>query len=778
MSSGAGHVETRRIRVSGLVQGVGFRPTVWRFAHEEGLTGYVLNDGGGVAIEATGPPSAVERFCRRLSAEAPPLARIDGIETTVVSEPGEPATAFVIRDSAAGVVATGIVPDAATCPDCLAECLDQSDRRHGYAFTNCTHCGPRLSIVQAIPYDRRTTTMAPFGMCPACRHEYDSPADRRFHAQPNACPACGPRLWLEDESGPRSEADPLQAAARLICVGGIVAVKGIGGFHLACDATSEAAVAELRRRKARDDKPLAVMARDLDMARTLARVGAAEAAALSSPAAPIVLLERRADAPLAPAVAPRHRRIGVMLPYTPLHHLLLSSAMRPLVMTSGNRSDEPQCTTNDGARVRLAGIADAWLMHDREIANRLDDSVVRIDTHGPAVLRRARGYAPAPLALAPGFASAPVTLAFGGELKATFCILSGASATLSQHLGDLEEPATCADFRNTLALYRRLFEVTPAIVAIDKHPDYASNGWGAALARETGARLVTVQHHHAHLAAVLAEHGIGPEATRALGIILDGTGLGDDGTIWGGEFLLGGYLAFDRVAHLEPIRLPGGAAAIREPWRNTLAHVRASSLAGRFEAGLDHAALDWLRQKPVAVMDAMLKQGLNAPLASSAGRLFDAVAGALGICRDRQAYEGQAAMELEAMAMPYASDATPYPVSIGDTPSGAVSFAPMWPALLDDLAGGVPRGVVAARFHGTLIAAIARTVARLAGRHHIDVVALSGGVFQNRILLEGSRIAIGRIGLPVLTHCRVPSNDGGLSLGQAAIAAAIATAAP
>lgn len=772
MPSGASGIESRRIRVAGLVQGVGFRPTIWRLAHDEGLTGFVLNDGCGVEIEVTGPSAAIERFCERIRVEAPPLARIDRIHAVRINQPKTLPDAFVIRSSVDGRVATGIVPDAATCPACIAECFDAGNRRHGYAFTNCTHCGPRLSIVEAIPYDRRMTTMSRFAMCPACQAEYDDPADRRFHAQPNACPHCGPQLWVEDGTGRRSAHDPVATAARLLREGRIVAVKGLGGFHLACDATHRRAVVELRRRKARDHKAMAVMVRDITMARQLADLSAEEEELLASVAAPIVVASMRDGAALAEEIAPGQARIGLMLPYTPLHHLLLDEVDAPLVMTSGNRSNEPQCIANDEARSRLAPIADAWLMHDRDIANRVDDSVVRVDGHGPTILRRARGFAPGPIALASGFAQAPETLAFGGELKSTFCFIRDGSATLSQHLGDLEEPATCDDYRKTLALYRDLYALEPRLVAIDKHPDYASGAWGRALARELRLPLVRVQHHHAHLAAVMAENKMEPDVQNVLGIILDGTGLGDDGTIWGGEFLLGGYRSFERVGHAEPIALAGGAAAIREPWRNSVAHLRAAGLLDAGASGDRIPTLAWLAEKPVAMISQMLDKGINSPLASSVGRLFDAVAGVLGVCRDRQDYEGQAAMLLEALAAPRMAMAEPYPLAIGPATPAVVSFSPMWPVLLRDLEKGGDAGFVAARFHRTLIDALCHTTEAIARHYPISAVALSGGVFQNRILLDGVGAALEGRGFRVLRHSQVPANDGGLALGQAAVAAA------
>ncbi len=759
--------EGYRIRVRGLVQGVGFRPHVWRLARAAGLSGQVRNDGEGVEIEAWGDAAALARFLEAVSAEAPPLARIDAVKAETL--PGRPSAAhltgeeFCIADSGQGAVRTGIVPDAATCPACLAEVLDPADRRHGYPFTNCTHCGPRLSIVREIPYDRATTSMSVFEMCLACRQEYEDPADRRFHAQPNACADCGPRVWLETAEDTRDPDDPLAETARLIREGAIVAVKGLGGFHLACDALNDAAVAALRRRKRRYAKPFAVMARDLAVVRRFAVVGDVEAAQLSGPAAPIVLLRAEGES-LAESVAPGQDRLGVMLPYTPLHHLLLRAVGGPIVLTSGNRSDEPQVTGNEEARERLAGIADAWLMHDRAIVNRLDDSVIRLDAPGPAILRRARGLAPEPLTLAAPFEDASRVLAMGGELKATFCLLRQGQAVVSQHIGDLEEAATHADYRAMLALYRQIYDFAPQVIAVDRHPDYLSTQWGAALAEESGARLVEVQHHHAHLAACLAEHGLAPGAERALGIVLDGLGFGTDGTVWGGEFLVGGYDGFERAGHFLPVAMPGGAKASREPWRNTYAHLRAAGL-------LDRAATAGLSGKPLDILERMIAQGLNAPAASSAGRLFDAVAAALGLCRDGQSFEAQAAMALEALARPFMAREGAYPVALTAGPPLVLSWEPLWAAVLDDLAAGREPGRIAARFHLGLIEALAQSAAALAGARSLDRIVLSGGVMQNRLLLEGLYGRLTAEGFEVLTHHRVPANDGGLSLGQAVVAA-------
>ena len=517
-------ISGRKIRVRGLVQGVGFRPFVWRLAHDAGLTGSVLNDGEGVEIVAWGEEAALEAFMRQLASAAPPLARVD--EVTAQPCFDVPPSDFAIVQSAATDVTTGIVPDAATCPDCCAEIFDPHNRRFGYAFTNCTHCGPRLSIITGIPYDRAQTAMHIFKMCPDCGREYADPGDRRFHAQPNACSVCGPQLWLEDAAGNRiAAADPIAEAARRLKAGEIGAIKGIGGFHLACDAGDDSAVAELRHRKRRPSKPLALMARDLDQVRRHALVDEAEADLLASPIAPIVLLEMAGMA-LAPGVAPDQRRNGFMLAYSPLHHLLMAHLDRPIVLTSGNLSEEPQAIANDDARQRLGGIANFFVQHDRDIINRLDDSVMRVDFTGVQVLRRGRGLAPATLHLDKAFGEAPRILAMGGGLKSAFCLLNGHEAILSQHMGDLENAATYGDYRKSLQLYRDLYRFTPEVIAVDQHPDYLSTVRGEELAQETGARLVRVQHHHAHLASCLADNGIAPGDDRAIGIVLDGLGLG------------------------------------------------------------------------------------------------------------------------------------------------------------------------------------------------------------------------------------------------------------
>ncbi len=775
--------EAVSVRIRGLVQGVGFRPSVWRLARDLGLAGEVRNDGDGVLIRAWGSAGALRGFLDRLPREAPPLSRIDRIDVTPLEEGGERED-FIIVESKGGAVRTGVVPDAATCPACLSEVMDPDDRRYRYPFANCTHCGPRLSILRAVPYDRANTSMAAFPLCADCAAEYESPADRRFHAQPNACAACGPKLWLEDArsawlGGPAGR-DAISQARDLIATGAIVAIKGIGGFHLACDAGNEAAVARLRQRKRRFGKPFALLARDLAMVGDYARVSRAEAVLLRGAAAPIVLLDRLDSAPpLADGIAPGQNGLGFMLPYTPLHHLLARDLARPIVLTSGNRSEEPQACDNRDARTRLAGIADAWLLHDREIVNRLDDSVARVVGGVPRLLRRARGYAPAPLPLPPGFETAPAVLAMGGELKNSFCLVKDGQAILSPHIGDLEDPLTHADYRRTLELFRALFEFRPYLVAVDAHPDYHATEWGRRLAEEEALPLAEVQHHHAHLAACLAEHGRPLGDEPVLGVILDGLGYGAGGDLWGGEFLLGHYEGFERLAHFAPVALPGGAKAMREPWRNTYAHLQ--RFLGWEEAERrwpDLPILRFLAQKPRRTLDRMIERGINAPPASSAGRLFDAVAAALGLCREQAGFEGQAAIELEAMAETARSERRAYDVATGGADHSELDWTPLWCALLDDLAAGVPPARIAARFHNGLIKAVARTAADLADRRGVCCAVLSGGVFQNRILLEGVTAALEARGLEVLTPSRVPANDGGLSLGQACVAAARLTTRP
>lgn len=781
------HEERVEIRVRGRVQGVGFRPTVWRFARDLGLPGEVLNDAEGVLIRVAGPSAKIKALRRRVEREPPPLATIEGIETRPFA--GALPEPFRIAETVRGVAHTQVSPDAAVCPACAAEVLDRSGRRQRYAFTTCTHCGPRLTIVEGIPYDRQRTTMARFPLCEACLDEYSDPADRRFHAEAIACPACGPQLDLVRLDGARLDRDHCQdavaAAAHLIGQGEIVAMKGLGGYQLACVATDDAAVLRLRRLKMRDAKPFALMARDRAVVERYCKVSPEEMRELESPRAPIVLLPVSRRHCLPDAVAPGLATLGFMLPTTPLHMLLVENFEVPLVMTSGNVSGAPQVTGDAEARDVLASIVRYGLVHDRQIANRLDDSVVRMMAGRPRVLRRARGFAPAPIRLPESLAAAPEILATGGELKSTFCLLKDGEAILSQHQGDLEDVTTWVDYRKNLDLYRGLFDHRPQILAADCHPDYLSSKFAREMATDNDLPLIEVQHHHAHVAACLAENGRGADAPPVLGIVLDGLGWGDDGTIWGGEFLLAGYLGYRRLGCLQPVAMPGGARAVHEPWRNLYAHIEAAMGGGAFrrEFGRLNCATA-LDRKACGILEKMIRGGINSPLASSCGRLFDAVAAALGVCFERQEYEGEAGARLEALAAEAAGAAGPdraYPFKIEESEGGAplkLQPAPMWRALFEDLEAGVPRAVVARRFHAGLARAIADTAVSLAsarrraGAPQPDTVVLSGGCFQNRLLFEGVAGALRTAGFDVLSNAEVPANDGGLALGQAAIAAA------
>jgi hydrogenase maturation protein HypF len=695
------------------VQGVGFRPFVYGLALEHRLGGFVLNDGEGVLIEAEGDAPALDGFAETLTAGAPPLACVNGVTVERLRPNGD--LRFRIDASRTGEVVTLVPPDVATCDDCLRELFDPGDRRYRYPFVNCTRCGPRFTIVRAVPYDRANTTMSAFPMCDDCRREYEDPLDRRFHAEPTCCPVCGPQLSLS-----------LEEALALLRRGAVVGVKGLGGYHLACDAGNEEAVARLRARKQREDKPFAVLTAAPDL---LAHVSADELELLRSPARPIVLVRRLAHAPVAPSVAPGSPWLGLLLPYTPLHHLLAADFGAPLVLTSGNRSDEPIAIDDEEARSRLGDIADAFLAHDRAIHRRCEDSVVRVG----AVVRRSRGYAPGSIPL-PVRASRPI-LAVGGELKATFCVVRDGEAFLSPHLGDLDTELAHRAFRADLDLYLSMLGVAPEIVACDLHPEYLSTKW----ATELDLDVVEVQHHHAHAAACLAEHReLGP----ALALVFDGTGYGTDGTLWGGELLCCDLADFERVAHLEPMPLPGGEAAIREPWRMAAVHLERAGRPVPFER--------W------PVVRESLK--LSPPLSSGMGRLFDAVAALLGV-RDETTYEGQAAIELEQLAGAVAAE--PYAWRFGDG-------SELVRVMHDDLEGGRDRSEIAAAFHETIAAAAAAACAEAAAPL---TVVLSGGTFQNVRLARSTQARLEAHGFRVLRHRLVPANDGGLSFGQAAVAA-------
>jgi len=814
-----------RVRVEGVVQGVGFRPHVHRLASDLELDGFVLNDARGVLLEVEGAGASVARFLECLLGEPPPLANVERVEHSEIAPTGEEgfriAASLGARESLQGAAIAAelapralVSPDTATCTECLGELLDPADRRYRYPFINCTNCGPRFTIARGVPYDRRLTTMAGFVMCERCRIEYEDPADRRFHAQPNACPECGPRARLLDAEGvERAVKDAVRAAAASLADGGILAVKGIGGFHLACRADAREAVAALRARKHREDRPFAVMAPDLAAAEELIDLNTASRELLEDRARPIVIARRRAHARVADAVAPDNRNLGVMLPYTPLHYLLLGDLGEPLVMTSGNVSDEPIAYIDEDAITRLAGIADAFLLHDRQIHIRTDDSVARVTPLGtPMLLRRSRGYVPAPISLPVG-APRPL-LACGAELKSTFCVARGERAWVGHHIGDLKNYETLRSFREGIEHFQRLFAVTPEVIAHDLHPDYLSTGYAIErtsagveassdprefgyvlnddreLTREaadgmpdprdrgyassavavgltyaTHPVLVGVQHHHAHLASCLAEHG---ECGPAVGAVFDGSGYGTDGTVWGGELLVGGLRDFERVGHLRAVRLPGGDRAVREPWRMACAWL-AEAWEGEGAPPLPGTLAGSVAPKRWETIARLARSEL-APITTSAGRLFDAIAALCGV-RATVTYEGQAAIELEAAVD--RAERGEYAIALASRggvleldPRAAVS------TIARERTAGVPVGTVAARFHAGLARATARACVQVAGERGLDVVVLTGGVFQNGVLLDLTIAELKRAGLRALAPERLPPGDGGISYGQAAVAAA------
>lgn len=770
---------TRRVRLSvtGTVQGVGFRPHVHRLATELGLAGLVGNDTAGVHVEVEGPAATVRRFEQRLRAEAPPLAHIARIVAAEVPVRGDARFTIVASQHADGPVTTA-PPDTAACVDCLAEVADPGDRRFRYPFTTCTNCGPRFTIITALPYDRPATTMADFPLCAPCDAEYHDPTDRRFHAQPVACVDCGPRLWLEgpavtDGAGNGSSDEVLLATQRLLTDGAIVAVKGVGGFHLACRADDDDVVAELRRRKQRPGKPFALLARDLDVAARLAHIDDTEAAVLTSPAAPIVLLRRRADAPLAASVAPGNPLVGIMLPASPLHHLLLGDvpgadlgAPDLLVMTSGNLSEEPLCTDDDEARDRLAGIADAYLLHDRPIAVPCDDSVVRVDTvagrAATTVLRRSRGYVPTPVPLP--FEGVPA-LAVGGQLKVTAGLTDGRRAWLSAHIGDMGTLPTLRAFERTVDRFATMHDLTPQRLIVDAHPDYTTHRW--ATRHADGRVVVEVQHHHAHVAAVMAEHGV-PSGTPVLGFAFDGTGYGPDGTIWGGEVLLADYAGFERLAHLSTVALPGGDAAIGHPHRVALSHLRSAGVP--WDERLPAVANTAVAER--RLLAAQLDRDFRCVPTSSAGRLFDAVASLIGV-RHEVTFEAQAAIELEVLAGDPQGTSHPLdlPLVEGSDGPDRLDCGTLVRGVVAAVLGGVAPADIALGFHRALADAVCATASAVRDRGGPHLVALSGGVFTNALLTDLTTTALVRAGFTVLRHRLVPPNDGGLALGQLAVGA-------
>jgi len=747
-----------RVQVEGIVQGVGFRPFVFRLAARHRLGGWVRNTPAGVLLEAEGADEDLDRFLRALSPEAPPLAVVSALRTSRLPPLGE--TSFRILPSEGGENLIQVAPDGDVCDDCLRELFEPSNRRYRYPFINCTNCGPRFSIVTGVPYDRPKTTMAPFPLCEPCRREYDDPSDRRFHAQPIACPACGPRLRLVDPGG-RDLSDPgdaaLAAAVALLREGRIVAVKGLGGYHLAADPFDDATVATLRARKGRDEKPFALMSPTLAGVRQLARCDELEARLLAGVERPIVLLPKRAGGGLSPLVAPSNGYLGMMLPSTPLHHLLLAE-FRALIMTSGNVTDEPIAHRDEEALARLGGIADALLAHDRAISNRTDDSVIRVFQGSPLFLRRSRGWVPRAVTL-----PFPVegVLAVGGELKNAVCLTRGDRAFLGPHVGDLANEETQRSLSETTAHLAAILEIAPKVVAHDLHPDYLSTRFAEAWG---DARKIPVQHHHAHMASCMAENRLEGEV---IGVVFDGTGFGTDGAIWGGEFLLGSYASFRRRGHFREVRLPGGDAAAREPFRMAIAHLHDCRGDRLFDLALP--CLERVSATERRLYSAMLTLGINSPLTSSCGRLFDAVAALLDL-RQVNSYEGQAAIELEGLAEGFAPSGR-YPWEVAADGGGhLLDFRPTIEAILAELTAGQARARIARRFHDTLAAAAADVCDRIRREDGTDRVVLSGGVFQNKLLTEGLHALLTSRGFRVYTHRLVPPNDGGLSLGQAAVA--------
>jgi hydrogenase maturation protein HypF len=772
-----------KIHITGIVQGVGFRPFVFTQAIQKGLTGWVCNTSAGVDIEVNGEPIEISSFIQSLKSDAPPLARIDSVD--VYEIPITPYETFEIIHSK---LVTGafqpISPDIGICQDCLEELFDQGDRRYRYPFINCTNCGPRLTIIEDIPYDRPKTTMRDFAMCPECQAEYDDPTNRRFHAQPIACPVCGPKVWLEyplrEKKSRQNASEPetaLRDVQKLLLSGKIVAIKGLGGFHLACDATNRKAVAELRRRKLRVDKPFALMMPDIATVEMHCRLSKIDRELLESRQRPIILLPRKQTSSIATEVAPKQNTLGVMLPYTPLHYLLFapsgdrnisprhkSFVMPPLVMTSGNISEEPIAIENEEALDRLSGLADVFLMHDRPIRTRCDDSVIRSFDDETFPIRRSRGYAPFPVYLA---SNAPPLLAVGGELKNTICITRERYAFLSHHIGNLENVETYQSFLNGITHYESLFRVKPEAIAYDLHPNYLATHYALERAENEGLPSFGVQHHHAHIASCMAENSI-PDGQPVIGVAFDGTGYGEDGSIWGGEFMLVDYRGFKRISHLKYIPLPGGDTAIRKPARIALSYLWANGL-------------DWDPEiQPVAalcaeersILKSQLIHKINTPLTSSMGRLFDAIA---SICGVQQVvnYEAQAAIELEALVDPDESGVYQFTLNPGQNPSSEASqidLSLLVEAVIGDLNTAVSITKISARFHNTLARMVFELSKQIRKDYDINHVVLSGGVWQNMTLLQHTYDLLAAENFKVYIHHQVPTNDGGLALGQAVVA--------
>jgi hydrogenase maturation protein HypF len=752
--------ERRHITVEGIVQGVGFRPFVYGLAVKNGLAGFVLNDSAGVTIELEGEPPALESFLAHLRQQPPPLARIENVDCRIIPAKGEEAFS-IVGSRGEEERSVLIAPDTATCDDCLKELFDPPDRRYRYPFINCTNCGPRFTIIKDVPYDRERTTMGHFQMCDECAREFHDPFDRRFHAQPNACPQCGPRVRLLNNTGHEVPGDDaILDAAFLLCRGAILAVKGLGGYHLACNAFDHDAVRKLRASKHREDKPFAVMAASLKAIEQLCLVSEDDEILLRSDARPIVLLWKRDNTKIAEAVAPGQRRLGLMLPYTPLHHLLLNDLDIPLVMTSGNVSEEPIAYKDGDALNRLGKIADNFLVHDREIHMRCDDSVARSIGKGESIIRRSRGYAPEPIAVMVPFVQ-PV-LACGAHLKNTFCLGKDRHAFLSHHIGDLENYETFNSFVNGIEHFKNLFAIGPGVIAHDLHPEYLSTKYALGV---DGLTKISVQHHHAHIASCMAEHGLeGP----VIGVAFDGLGYGEDGTIWGGEFLVARLSGYVRRAHLRAVPLAGGDRAIREPWRMAVSYLRDALGKDPFSLGLP--GWDVIPEKKIEIVTSMMERGLNTVQTSSCGRLFDAVASITGL-RHETNYEGQAAIELEMAAIEGVSES--YPFDIGAKSPWEIDMRPAIECLVREIQMKTSVGLLAAKFHNTVVAAIVEVCRRLRETDGLNLVCLSGGTFQNAYLLERLVPLLRDSGCEVYLNQKVPTNDGGIAFGQAAVANAI-----
>ena len=747
-----------QIKINGIVQGVGFRPFIYKLANDFDITGSVINNADGVLIKAFG--ERINDFKDAIIPNAPKLAKIIDLIGSEIDEIAPKG--FEIDFSKSGMANTFISPDAVICPDCIAEITHKDERRFGYAFTNCTNCGPRFSIMDTIPYDRKNTRMRDFIMCEECQSEYKNPMDRRFHAQPIACPKCGPHLWFEDSAGNVIKEDAISIAVKNLQSGKVIAIKGLSGFHLACDATNEIAVELLRSRKRRPHKPFALMLRDVTAINEYISLSDIEKTALGAPSAPIVLIKGM-DGRIAANIAPGLEQLGFMVAATPLHYILCDAFEKPLVMTSGNLSGEPQVIGNDEAKEKLGQFVDGFLFHNREIARRLDDSVVFAHDDAIIKIRHARGFAPSPMVLPQGFENSPPILAMGAEMKSAICLLRGHEAILSHHIGELGSALANSELEKTVSDYCHIYDHAPKQIVIDKHPEYFSSKLGNEIAQKDDLEIITIQHHHAHFASTLGENMFAADGKKAIGIMLDGTGLGDDGNLWGGEVFIGNYHEFTRIANLAPFRLAGGTQAILHPFRTLLG---ALSAALGYEAAGDIANEIGLGEKSLPILK-LLQSGINSPITTSAGRLFDAVAALLGICRDAISYEAQAAIELEAITSNNVEKYYNLPFE-----NGVIETKYMWREILNDIKSQIPKSVIDTKFQNGLAKGFAGAVTELARQNQIKTVALSGGVMQNRYLLGVLQNQLQNNGFAVLVNKDVPANDGGIAFGQALIAAA------